>query len=479
MAFYHGISTSQQSTSVSTPVVAASGIPFVVGTAPAHTVGGKINEIILVNTYAEALEALGYSDDWDTYTLCEMIYSQFKLYECAPVLFVNVLDTSKHTKAITATAITIENGQAKLPVDYLINSVVATADAGGTTTYIKDTDYTVFYDDDNLILEVIEGGTITGTTVYVAATAIDATKVTKADIIGGYDVTTEKTKGLELIESCFAKYKITPDLILAPGWSYDSEVAAIMQAKASGINDLFAAKALIDVDSKTIKNYRNVVEWKNNNNITKKEQFLFWPMVTLGGRIFHMSTQMAGVIAKTDSSNGDCPSASPSNKEMQIDGLCTADGKEILLDITQANYLNANGIATSINFIGGFKSWGNESAAFPSSTDVKDYFICVSRTFDWVAKTAIQTFWSKLDGKMNRRLIDNVVDTFNIYLNGLVSEEKILGGRIECISEENSLTDLMGGKIKFHVYLTPPSPAEEMEFIFEYDTSYIQSALSL
>ena len=147
--------------------------------------------------------------------------------------------------------------------------------------------------------------------------------------------------------------------------------------------------------------------------------------------------------------------------------------------ITWSGSAAANGIAPSINFIGGFKSWGNESAAFPSSTDVKDYFICVSRTFDWVAKTAIQTFWSKLDGKMNRRLIDNVVDTFNIYLNGLVSEEKILGGRIECISEENSLTDLMGGKIKFHVYLTPPSPAEEMEFIFEYDTSYIQSALSL
>ena len=43
-AFEHGIKTSQAATSVSTPVVTASGIPFVVGTAPIHTVGGKTNE---------------------------------------------------------------------------------------------------------------------------------------------------------------------------------------------------------------------------------------------------------------------------------------------------------------------------------------------------------------------------------------------------------------------------------------------------
>ncbi|MCI1959184.1 MAG: phage tail sheath subtilisin-like domain-containing protein [Clostridia bacterium] len=479
MAYYHGIKTSQISTSISTPVVAACGIPFVVGTAPVHTAGGKANEIVLANTYSEAVEALGYSDDWESYTLCEMIYSHFKLYDCSPVIFVNVLDPSVHKKTIPATEFTITNEQVKLPLEYLIDTVKVTSAESGGTTYVLNTDYTLFYDDDCLKLEIVDGGAITGTSIFIEATAVDPTLVTKTDIIGGYNASTGITSGMELIESVFAKCNIIPDLILAPGWSSDSEVAAVMQAKATGINDMFAAKALIDADCKTVTNYKDVVEWKNNNSITKKEQFVFWPMVTLSGKKYHMSVQMAGVIAQTDSDNGDCPSASPSNKEMQIDGLCTADGTEVLLDITQANHLNTNGIATAINFIGGFKSWGNESAAYPASTDVKDYFICVSRTFDWVAKTAIQTFWAKLDNKMNRRLIDNIVDTFNIYLNGLVSEEKILGGRIEFLSNENSTTDLMAGKMKFHVYLTPPSPAEEMDFTFEYDTSYIEKALTV
>ena len=314
--------------------------------------------------------------------------------------------------------------------------------------------------------------------IYVAGNEIDVSAVKKADIIGGVDVSTGKTTGFELIENCFAKYGIVPDLLLAPGYSHDSEVAAIMQAKATGINELFEAKALIDVDSTTITDYRKVPEWKNNNGITKKEQVVYWPMVTLGGKKYHLSVHMAGVIAQTDKANDDCPSESPSNKDMQIDGLCAADGSEIVLNLTQANYLNSNGICTAINFIGGFKAWGNETAVYPSGTDVKDYFTCISRTFGWLAKTAVLTFWNKLDSKMNRRLIDNIVDTFNIYLNGLTSEEKILGGRIEFNEDENTTTDLMAGKMKFHIYITPPSPAKEIEFTFEYDTDYIQKALT-
>lgn len=42
--YFHGVSTRQVDTSVSTPVTADSGIAFVVGAAPAHTVGGSVND---------------------------------------------------------------------------------------------------------------------------------------------------------------------------------------------------------------------------------------------------------------------------------------------------------------------------------------------------------------------------------------------------------------------------------------------------
>lgn len=39
------------------------------------------------------------------------------------------------------------------------------------------------------------------------------------------------------------------------------------------------------------------------------------------------------------------------------------------------------------------------------------------------------------------------------------------------------VVNLMAGIIKLHVYMTPPSPAQEIDFVLEYDASYVTSAL--
>ena len=80
----HGIDTKKQQTSVASPTVVATGIPFVVGAAPAHMVGGKVNDVIMANDYEEAVKALGYSDNWEGYGLSEAVYTQFVLYQQSP-----------------------------------------------------------------------------------------------------------------------------------------------------------------------------------------------------------------------------------------------------------------------------------------------------------------------------------------------------------------------------------------------------------
>lgn len=139
---------------------------------------------------------------------------------------------------------------------------------------------------------------------------------------------------------------------------------------------------------------------------------------------------------------------------------------------------NFKAIVTALNFIGSYVLWGDETACFPADTDVKNYFISVSRMFGWVARSVILTYWSKIDKKMTRRLIDSIVDSVNIWLNGLVSEEKLLGARVEFLDEENSTTALMAGKAVFHIYMTPASPMRECEFVLEYDADYVTAALS-
>ena len=58
----HGVYVSQQATSVSTPVVAESGIPFVVGLAPVQVADkpAAAGTPVLCTSWAEAVEKLGY-----------------------------------------------------------------------------------------------------------------------------------------------------------------------------------------------------------------------------------------------------------------------------------------------------------------------------------------------------------------------------------------------------------------------------------
>jgi hypothetical protein len=484
--YYHGARASKKATSVSTPVVADSAIHFIVGTAPVHTVGGKVNEPVYASTYNEAVEAMGYSDDWEKYDICEEIYTAFKLYGVSPVVIVNVLDPKKHLAGETTEDMQLSAGVLDLPYETVEDTVVVKGYDGEealTQEYTRGEDYDLLYTDGVLRLERIEGGKIAedNAKLNVKYNEVAPNKVTKADVIGGYDTNTKKNKGFELVDSVFPKFRVVPTLLLAPNFSNDSEVAAIMSAKAENINGLFKAKVILDVDTTEATTYTEAVEWKTKHNISQPTELLGWPMLTLGGKKYHYSTHLAGLMALTDATEdlgGGSPCESASNKTLQIDGMVLADGTEVLLDLVQANYLNRNGIITGLNLIGGFVSWGNETACYPANTDVTDYFYCVSRMFQWVANSVILSVWSKVDRGLKTRLIESVVQSLNLWLNGLMAEEKILGGRIEFTEEENTETDLMAGIANFHIYLTPPSPAKELDFVLEYDASYLESLFS-
>lgn len=503
MAYFHGAKASKRGTSILTPVTADSCIHLIVGTAPAHMVNGKVNEPVYASSYSEAVEAVGYSDDWKKYDICEEIYTSFKLYQNGPIIMVNVLDPKKHLAGETEAAdMKLSGGILDLPLEALADKVVVkgyrkdetgtgesgAGESGAEETqetkaadveYKRGVDYELLYTDDVLRLERIEGGAIASDdeTLNIKYNAVDPSKVTKKDIIGGYDINTKKSGGFELVDFIFPKFRVIPTVFLAPNFSHDSEVAAVMAAKAEAVNGLFKGKAIIDIDTAEAATYTEAVEWKTKKNIVQPSELLVWPMLSLGGRIFHYSTQLAGLMAKTDAAEdmgGGTPCESASNKTLQIDSLVLEDGTEVLLDLTKANYLNSQGIITGLNFIGGFVSWGNESACYPSNTDVTDYFYNVSRMFQWVGNSVILSVWSKVDRNLRPRLIESITQSLNIWLNGLASEERILGGRIEFLEAENPVTDLMAGIAHFHIYLTPCSPAKELDFVLEYDISYLE-----
>lgn len=422
--YKHGVYADQLPTGIIPPRRVESALPVVVGTAPVHMVKdgytGPVNEPRLLYTHKEAVETFGYSDDW-TYTLCEFTYSQFVLFALAPVVFINVFDPAVHKTAVADEAQTFADGKITVAHPGLVDAPVVKSQ-DGATTYVEDTDYTV--ERITGTITRIDGGAIAaGAAVKVSYQYGDPTLVTAADIIGGINAATGAKRGLELVNDVFPRFRLLPGLICAPGFSQDPLVGAVMSTKAANINNLFRAMAVVDIpsDAGGCTKYSDVPAWKNANSYVDNTMIACWPKVRLGDKVFHLSTQAAGLMGRVDASRDDVPYESPSNKNLEANGAAVADGTEVWLGHQEANHLNSQGIVTALNFVGGWRLWGNRTGCYPATTDVKDAFIPIQRMFNWLGNEFILTFWQKVDGPINRRLIETIVDSYNIRLNGLAA----------------------------------------------------------
>ncbi len=491
MAFFHGVKTTESPTSIIPAAPCEAAMPVYFGTAPVHrttTLKNKINYPVLCNAYDDAVMALGYSTDWKKWTLCENIYAEFALYSMKPCVFVNVFDPAKHKTSVATEPATLEKGEVKLANCDIILSSLVVKDETGSTTYVLGTDYTAAYDEDYYVVVArLAGGSIASDTAALTVDYdyADPTKVDKDDIIGGVNAATGEEEGLEAIEKVYPITRKVPGLIVATGWSHDVEVAAVMAAKAWNINTLFKALAIIDIPvngTGAPELYTDVPAYKTTKNLVDDLQHVLWPMLRLGETEYRYSSQFAALIQWTTHHKGnDIPYVSPSNQSIKCDSLISGaeDGrKEVSMSLSKVNYLNENGITTALNFSKGWTAWGNRNACYPGNTDTKDVFITNRLMFNWLQAEFILTFWQKVDAPINRRLIETIVDSFNDRLNGLTAQEAILGGRIEFRKEDNPVSSLIDGKIKFKIFLTPPPPAESLEADFELDPEYFNTLFS-
>ena len=485
-----GVRTYEQATSVSTPNVAKVGIPFVVGTAPVHSAKkpAKPNTPVLATSWDEAVEKLGFSYDWKKYTLCEFMYSQFKLFGQQPVIFCNILDPATMKKAAEPKDYPVANHQVVLPIEAIAGSLQVTAAGSGEgaspVTLKPDEDFSVFYDRDDsdtyvCVVELLaDGAAYDATTLNIGYNAVTPETATVADAVDG----------VAQADACMTVVGTVPDLFCAPGWSHNSVVAAAMATKSSAVSGLFKGKSVIDADSSAdgVTEYSQLPAYKNKNNFVDVDQILCWPMVQLTVDAdngvyyrFHLSTQLCGLMAKVDADNRGVPYESPSNKNLKMDACVLEDGTEVNLTWPQVEMISGDwGVVTAVNFMdSGWVAKGNYTACYPGNTDVKDQFIPVSRMFDYIGNTLIRTFWPKQDKPLTTPLRDSIIRTCNIWLSGLCGSGYLYGARCELRPEENPLTNLLAGHITLHVYNAPPVPAQRIDFILEYDVSYVETAL--
>lgn len=484
--YMHGVTWRDVPTSIVAPVTADSGIPVAVGAAPSFLAESPapVNTPRIYFTYEEFVAEMGFSYDFQSYGLCEFAYCQFVLFNVGPIICINVFDTEATggTGAPVTDSPDLINGKSVLnEQNVILSTVVVKDDPGGTITYVRDTDYTVGYQTDGTVAIIrIPTGAIPGAATKIKVTRAHAvpTIVDKTEIIGGVDSETGKGTGLEAIEDVYPALQIIPGILIAPGFSQEPEVAAVLASKAENINGCFRCTAFADIDSEEILKAQDVSDWKNENNYVSNRLTVFWPRVAIDEKQFWLSTQAAALTEFVDQKNGNLPYESPSNKNLKMNRSVigdVGDPQDTMFGKSYADMLNGSGVVSCINWIGGWKLWGNNQSIYPSNSDPKDRWIPVRRMTDWLGNTIVLTVYQFVDRPGNRRLIDSIIDSLNMWLNSLVGQGALNGARVEFIHSENPDTELINGHYKFHVYQAAPIPAEWIEFLIEFDTTYLQT----
>ena len=139
--YKHGIEVSEKQTAYERPLATRYGVQVVTGTAPVNLVeNGAVNQPVKVSSFDEAKSALGYSDDWESYTLCQSMKACFEIFKVYPVIFINVLDPQRHKKDVEAGDYEVANHQAVLETGVLKGSVTVKASAQAEAA-LEDKDY--------------------------------------------------------------------------------------------------------------------------------------------------------------------------------------------------------------------------------------------------------------------------------------------------------------------------------------------------
>ena len=476
--YRHRIETTEAADSYVSPQESSAGMLVAVGTAPVHMAkdpSAAVNEPIIAYSFAEAKEQLGYSDDFDKYTLCQVMDNSFRKTGVGPVVFINVLDPATHATAFDAVTVSVVNRLATVEQDGILEDGLVVKN--GDTALVKGTDYTISYSDEGYLKVTILMASAPAS-VTVSGSKLNPAGVTKAQIIGGYNVTTGKETGIEAITKVFPKFGLVPGILSVPKWSSDPEVAAVIAAKVHNINGVFNIFSVVDIDTDTYKVYTGLNTARTAMGVTDPDVLLLWPKVKKGDTVYDYSAVWPAVAALCDADHGDIPYKNPSNEDLGASAAVLNDGTEVLLDFAKAELVNSFGIATAINFQG-WKAWGDETAAYPGATSASQRYIASRRMLAWLRNHFVLTYCIKVDEAMNPRLIESVVNAENEFLNGLAAIGAVPSGtRIMYDEAANTLGNMINGEVTFYIEWAAWPPAKHIVAEYRFIPELISNALT-
>ncbi|WP_430415855.1 phage tail sheath subtilisin-like domain-containing protein [Marinobacter adhaerens] len=283
---------------------------------------------------------------------------------------------------------------------------------------------------------------------------------TLANVIGGVNSVTGQMEGVQALLAAESVVGFSPRILCAPGFTHQRESGQrnAVVAELLGIAERLRAVIVADGPNTTDDAAQQYAQDFGSDRVYLIDP---WPTVIQPDGSYAAepgSARVSGIIAKIDNDLGFW--WSPSNKP--INGIVgTARPVDFKLGDanSRANLLNEGGIATIIRQ-DGYRLWGNRSL----TDDTKWMFLSVRRTADMINDSIQRAHLWAVDRNITKTYVEDVRDGVQAYIDGLVAEGALLGGRCWADPDLNTPANIQQGKIYFNFEFTPPYPAEHITF---------------
>ena len=467
MAYKHGaygeITESRVKSARQADVVAA-----YIGTAPINLIRGYkdkglVNMPIKLTNMSDVQSNLGYSADWDSFTLCEAFAQHFDntVGNVGPIYVVNVLDPDTHAAAEkTETELTFTNQRAEFESSDIILDTFAIEEKA------EGVDYELSY---NFAKGTVVVRLLTGedASLQCSYKTVDASKVEEADIIGQTTEDGEYT-GLHAMKLLYQYHNAVLNMLAAPGWShkpaiYKAMVAIVQQLNGHWDGFVNADLPLEDDDTQPIDTIAKAIKWKTDHGYTSEFSKVYWPKVKDGsGRVFHLTTAGQATMLRTDLSHDGVPFESPSNKEIMATAQFFGEkSKSKGFDQQTGNGLNEKGITTAVFWAGQWVLWGPHTAAFTynGSMDTRAIFDVNLRMLMYITNSFQLDHGTEIDSPMTPQDKDTILNFEKQKLDTLTGIGALIGTpSVEFLETENSTSDMMNGDFVWHFAVTNTPP---------------------
>ena len=460
--------------SVAQNAIQAGTVPVYIGLAPVNLIKNYAeNEIInlpvKLSNFLNAQKTVGYTKDWNNFTLCEAIGAHFdnKLGNIGPIYVVNVLDPDKHRKSeATQFNVSFTNGVAEFASDTVILDTIVLGEK------IQDVDFTVSYNftSGKVILTSIAktplDGQLSGSYYEVDTTAVTEDDIIGAEVDGVYS-------GLQAVSLLYTKENQVTNLLSCLNFGTNKKVYNALATFCNGINGHWQAFFVADIPvvdgENAIDTFVKARNWRDQNGYDSERSEIFWPQAydNATERIYHASTLAIVEFLRADQENDSIPMESCSNKEIPATKqYFGADSKNQGFDqVTASSELNAYGISTIVFWGGSWVLWGGHTAKYKFGKDIdvratdSHYMRMLFHCMNGFQRRQA----SRIDKPFNVQLKDSILNEEQEILDGLIAVGALLpGSKILFLPSENSTSDMINGDFKFDLPITVTPRAKSL-----------------